>query len=270
MIRASVRVVALGWALASLVAAEGGGTDFGGQASDGSITIHASDHGGGTPSSGTPTYEFKRMWWSQCVGTGLQRWCLDDELSRRVCADGTTALAPLFRREIDPAGNELSPWQPIDPGGCPEDSITPVLTAEEFARLPLAPSAVHLQPGDGRALVHYGVIATTDATPQTLTTTILGTPITVTATPTSWTWDYGDGTPPRTTTDPGRPYPDTSGAHAYDAPGTYLLTVTTTWTGTYQLNGTGPRHTVAGTAATTSPPITVTVETASPHLVAGP
>jgi hypothetical protein len=204
------------------------------------------------------------------VGTGLAQWCVDTTLTDRVCADGTRALAPLFRREVDASGTAIAGWEFVERGGCPEDGTTPVLTAEEFARLPLTASPVHLQPGDGRALVHYGVIATSDPTPQTLTTTILGTPITVTATPTTWTWNYGDGTPPRTTTDPGRPYPDTTSTHPYDTPGTYQLTLTTTWSGTYQLNGTGPQHPVTGTASTTTAAITVTVETAHPHLVTGP
>lgn len=249
----------------------GGGTDFGGQASDGSMTVHGSQSSSpGTKTPGQPSYEYKRMWWSQCMGTGLQRWCTDDAIATRVCADGTPALAPLFRHEVDATGHEVAPWDLVDPGGCPEDAATPVLTAEEFARLPLTPSSVRLQPADGRALVHYGVITTTDPAPQTLTTTILGTPITVTATPTSWTWDYGDGTPPRTTSDPGAPYPDTSGAHPYDTPGTYRLTLTTTWSGTYQVGGTGPQQPVTGTATTTSAPVTITVETAHPHLVTGP
>lgn len=268
MITAIARAVAL---TILVMAGQGGGTDFGGQASDGSMTVHGTRPSTPTPAaSGQPIYVYERQSWSRCAGTGLQQWCVDGDVTRRTCTDGTAALAPLFRREVDAAGKAVGDWDLVDPGGCPEDGTTPVLTAEEFARLPLTPSPVHLQPGDGRALVHYGVIATSDPTPQTLTTTILGTPITVTATPTTWTWNYGDGTPPRTTTDPGRPYPDTTSTHPYDTPGTYQLTLTTTWTGTYQLNNTGPQHPVTGTATTTTTAITITVETAHPHLVTGP
>lgn len=258
---------------ATLFAApQGDGSIVGGRADGDGIVVggKSSPPQPDAPTGAGPIVTYQRIAWSRCGGAGLQQWCVDDEIGNQICADGTAAQLPLFARETDRTGAVTRDWFLVDPGGCPEDGAVPVLSAEEFARLPLAPSSVNLQPRDGRALVHYGVIATTDAAPQTLTTTVLGVPVTVTATPTAWTWDYGDGTPPRTTTDPGRPYPDTSGAHAYGTPGTYRLTVTTTWTGTYQLNGAGPQRPVAGTATTTSAPITVTVETASPHLVAGP
>lgn len=261
-------------AAALLAASDGNGSGvISGHAGGDSITVGGSTSGSSdSPSSGGDRrYVYQRNWWKQCAGTTAGSWCADGAPAPHTCADGSQAQAPLFAREVHAAtGAYLGDWFLVDPGGCPEDGAAPVLTAQEFARLPLAPSPVHLQPGDGRALVHYGVIATSDATAQTLTTTILGTPVTVTATPTAWTWDYGDGTPPRTTTDPGHPYPDTTGAHPYDAPGTYRLTVTTTWSGTYQVAGTGPQRPVDGTATTTSAAITVTVEAAHPQLVTSP
>ena len=190
----------------------------------------------------------------------------------RTCADGTTALDPLFRREVDPTtGMGLSPWEQVDNGGCPEDpDTTVVFTVEDFRRLPLTPSNPAVQPADGRNLVNVDLIAHTDPTPQTLTTEVLGTPVTVRATPSTYTWDFGDGTPPLTTTDPGRPWPHQSVTHPYTSAGTYTLTLTTTWSGEYQIAGTGPWLPITGTATTTSPALTTTAEEAPTHLVAEP
>ncbi|NTW40727.1 MAG: hypothetical protein HGA44_12720, partial [Cellulomonadaceae bacterium] len=149
-----------------------------------------------------------------------------------LCADGTAALDPLFRREVDPDGLFIGPWAQVDNGGCPEDpATTTILTAEEFRRLPLAPSTPQYQPADGRGLVNVDLIVYTDPTPQTLTTTVLGTPVTVLATPTQWSWDFGDGTEPLTTTDAGAPYPHHTVARPYTQPGPYQVQGTTTWTG---------------------------------------
>ncbi|EYR61766.1 hypothetical protein N866_17610, partial [Actinotalea ferrariae CF5-4] len=126
------------------------------------------------------------------------------------------------------------------------------------------------QPADGRSLVNMPLIVYTDPTPQTLTTTVLGTPVTVRATPTHYTWDFGDTQPPLTTTDPGAPYPTHTLSHPYPAPGTYTLQLTTTWHGHYQVTDTGPWTPIDGTATTTSAPITITVEEATPRLVARP
>jgi len=173
----------------------------------------------------------------------------------RTCTDGSIALDPLYRRPVDADGSQTGPWEQVDNGGCTEDPpVAVILTAADFSRLPLTPSAPQLQPADGHGLVNADLIVYTDPTPQTLTTTILGTPITVRATPTTYTWDYGDDTEPLTTTDPGQPYPHHTVARPYTTPGDYQLTLSTTWTGTYQVNNAGPWLDVLGTATTTSTP----------------
>ncbi|WP_372594720.1 PKD domain-containing protein [Actinotalea sp.] len=189
----------------------------------------------------------------------------------RTCADGTTALDPLFRRPLDASGAPSGPWEQVDNGGCPEDPpVAVVLSAAEFARLPLTPSAPRLQPADGNGLVNADLIVYTDPAQQTLTTTILGSLVTVRATPTSYTWDFGDGTEPLTTTDAGRPYPEHTVTHPYTAAGDYRLTLTTTWTGAYQVDGTGPWLPVLGTATTTSTPQPTRITEVHTVLVANP
>jgi hypothetical protein len=187
----------------------------------------------------------------------------------RVCADGSRALDPRWRRPVDTTtGLFTGPWEQMDNGGCPEDpAIEVVLSATDFARLPITASPVHLQPADGLGLVNMPLIVFSDPAPQTLTTTVLGIPVTVIATPTSYLWDFGDGTT-LATTDPGHPYPDHTTTGTYTAPGHYAVTLTTTWTGTYQVDATGPWHPVAGTATTTSTPVATQAVEAHTHLIA--
>jgi hypothetical protein len=198
------------------------------------------------------------------------------------CGDGATALDPLWTRTRTTPTTPWTPWSYVAPGACPQD-VLPALTAEDFRRLPLTPTPTTVQPGTGYVLVGYGIIVTADPTPLDLTTTLLGYPVTVHATPARYTWDFGDHTQPLDTTDPGVPYPTDgtraptphgsiypvgSHGHPYTAPGTYTLTLTTTWTGTYQIAGDTTWHPITGIATTTTthPPLTV-VERRT-HLVA--
>ncbi|MFI2752596.1 PKD domain-containing protein, partial [Cellulomonas sp. P22] len=115
--------------------------------------------------------------------------------------------------------------------------------------------------------------------PQELTTTLLDFPITVRATPTQYTWDFGDGSTPLTTTDPGAPfpadghvdagrYPDGVIGYPYPHLGTFTITLTTTWAGQYQVAGTTTWLPVTGTATTTTTHTPVTVLESRTHLVA--
>jgi hypothetical protein len=51
-----------------------------------------------------------------------------------------------------------------------------------------------------------------------------------------FTWSYGDGSF-ESTTDPGAAYPDGKITHTYSKPGTYLVTLVTSWNGTFAHNG---------------------------------
>nr|WP_297430587.1 PKD domain-containing protein [uncultured Actinotalea sp.] len=161
-------------------------------------------------------------------------------------------------------------WEQVDDGGCPEDGDAVTLSVEDFRRLPLVASTPSIQPADGRNLVGMPLIVFTDGAPQDLATTVLGVPVTVRATPTRFSWDFGDGTEPLVTSDAGAPYPDHTVSHPFDRPGTYSVQLTTTWRGEFQVAGTGVWQPVAGTATTVSAPFTVTAEEAGPRLVAEP
>jgi hypothetical protein len=274
-------LLALGVALALMVAAsptavpggEGGGGRFGGQADGSTVVLRARIS---APASVVrvagvvPQFEYRRMSRGLC----LDDTCVGDGngyFYRAVCDDGAVPLLPLFRVRLDPVtGAAVGQWEAVDVGGCPEDPDPVVaLSAEDFRRLPLTPSAPQFQPVDGRGLVTMDLILFTDPSPQTLTTSVLGVPVTVRATPTRFSWDLGDGSAPLLTADPGAPYPHHTVARAYDRPGTYAVVLTTTWAGEYQVDGVGPWLPVTGTATTTSAPFTAVVEEAPARLVAG-
>ena len=115
------------------------------------------------------------------------------------------------------------------------------------------------------------LVAATHPT-QAHTVTLLGHDITVTLTATSYTWNWGDGTPDLTTTSPGMPWqegmdPNTDPAlirHYYKAPNgwksfldgpypsaTRTITLTTTWAGTATNPFTGDTQTINGLVTTT-------------------
>ncbi len=71
----------------------------------------------------------------------------------------------------------------------------------------------------------------------------------------SFTWSFGDGTF-LSTTDVGEPFPNGKIKHTYANPGTYLITLISTWNGTYTHNA--QTRAITGTVKTTSI-VTITV-----------
>ena len=188
----------------------------------------------------------------------------------RSCLDGSRALDPLVRRVLSEDEMPVGPWVQVD-DGCPHDPQAEVVfTMEDFRSLPLSASVASYQPSTGTGLVNMELIVFTDPAAQVLQTTVLGTPVTVRATPTEFSWDFGDGTGPLVTTDPGAPYPQFRVFHVYREAGSYLVQLTTTWSGEFQVNGQGPWYPVTGTAQTTSPAYPETIVEAKSRLVDGP
>ncbi|SPT52666.1 Uncharacterised protein [Actinomyces bovis] len=147
-----------------------------------------------------------------------------------------------------PAG-QPAPQVPVvrAPGGPRTVSVT----RSQVSKLLAKGSGITRQPPSARTRLDMPVIAYTSASPQVLNTTILGTPVTITATPVSYAWDWGDGTTTRGT-DPGAPYPDHTVFHYYDQPAKDLkITVTTTWSATFTTPGQGSRP-VQGSITTTN------------------
>lgn len=162
---------------------------------------------------------------------------------------------PLWRRL--PAGAaEWTAWQQIDAGGC--GAGRPVLTVEDFRRLPLAPPVLILQPDRGWVLVNIETIVRTERVEQTFHTDLAGYGVEVVATPERFHYEFGDGTD-LWTTSAGHPYPDHDTFRVYEQTGTYQVTLTTEWSGRYRIEGDDTWYPVTGTAqtSTTSAPFEV-------------
>lgn len=148
-----------------------------------------------------------------------------------------------------------------------EPVVIPAVTVSDLRRVDLPPSPVLLQPGTGQALLNVPLVLRTSGGTVTRDTTVLGFPVTIRATPVSWTWDLGDGAHLGPTGDPGRAYPHQTLTHAYTEPGDRPITLTTTWAGEYTIAGL-PYRPIEGTATTTSPGVGVHVLSGGNVLVA--
>jgi len=154
------------------------------------------------------------------------------------------------------------------PGDANPETVEPVVTVEDFRRLPLPAARIKVQPPTRRTLINIPTNLYADAGSVVLPTAVLGQPVRVRATPLRFRWTYGDGTA-LTTTDPGAPYPELRTAHIYRQPGQRTLRLTTTYTGQYSVNG-GAWLPIDGVATVNSPGTTLTVLTAENQLVADP
>ncbi|WP_129336346.1 hypothetical protein [Cellulomonas endophytica] len=143
----------------------------------------------------------------------------------------------------------------------------PTVTEAEFRRLPLPAPGARAQPAVGDLLVNMPVVLLAEPAPTTLTTTVLGTPVEVEATPSSWTWTFSDGSAPLTTTSPGRPWPAADVTRTFTSAGPVEIACTVTWTGRYRVAGAATWNPVEGTATTTSTLPARTVVERRAHLV---
>ena len=142
------------------------------------------------------------------------------------------------------------PGQPDQPttSGSPR---TVTITTRQAATLIASGSGITRQPPGPKVIISKAFIVYTNPAVRYQTTTILGTPIEVEFTPTSYTWGWGDGTT-TTTTDPGAPYPHQTVTHHYQHTATGVTTtLTTTWTTRYRPAGESQWRPIEGTITTT-------------------
>jgi hypothetical protein len=187
------------------------------------------------------------------------------EQRRLVLPDGTTADG--FDPGDAAVGTPVGSWMSIGRTCVDITALNPPPSPAEvyryFQTLPLPDLPTQQQP-PGNALAGLPVVFYTDGpTTQTFTVDIRGFTVDIVATASTFTWDTGDGTVLQTT-DPGAPYPDQTISHDYRS-GTYTASLTTTWSGTFSVNG-GATADVPGTTTTAGPPATFSVLQASPVL----
>ncbi|QOR69335.1 hypothetical protein IM660_11545 [Ruania alkalisoli] len=186
-----------------------------------------------------------------------------------VVTDDAVPVAGLVPCDDRPTDDE-----PAEDGEEADDPVPVIIlvSASDFAELPLVPAQVRVQPeGQSWTVVNLDTIAYTSGDPQVLSTQVLGFEVAVRATPVEFAWDFGDGSDPVVTTDPGLPYPDYTVAHAYSAVAEERrVSLTTTWVGEFQVAGQGPWIPIAGTAQTTSVSDPFEVLEVRTRLVPGP
>ncbi len=170
------------------------------------------------------------------------------------CEDDEQAVGALFEQRRQSGG--WSSAELVEDESCLAEQRRqidlPAAAARAFQEMQIAPSEVIVQPPDGWTLVNVDTIAFTDREPRTVSTELFGIPVEIRAVPTSYSWDFGDGTSPLSTSEPGAPYPEHTIAHAYAKPGTATISLTTTWGGQFRLAGEPTWRDVPGEATTAS------------------
>jgi hypothetical protein len=137
---------------------------------------------------------------------------------------------------------------------------------EQYANVLFRRLRVKVQPA-GRTLVNLDTILyTNENTISTNTVTLLGFPVVVEATPMSYSWNFGDGSPALTTTSPGAPYPSKEITHKYMHRGSANVSVTTNYAARFNVAGNGWQY-VDGTVPIAGPATAVLIREAVPVLV---
>ena len=194
-------------------------------------------------------------------GSGSSGGSSDVVVSFSVSKPGKT---PLVCVAYAPDPNHLfcRPYEPEEPA----PAVVPVVvSARDVASLMVDGSGITRQPPGTTARVDVDLIAYTDPSTRSLSTTVAGTLVEVEATPASYHWDWGDATT-TTTTSPGAPWPHQTVTHRYHHPQTGVhLTLTTTWTARYRPQD-GTWHDVQGTVTTTQTSDTFNLVDTTTHL----
>lgn len=170
------------------------------------------------------------------------------------CEDDEQAVGALFEQRRD--SGRWSDAELVEQEFClakrRRQVDIPAAAAHAFQEMQIEPSEVNVQPPDGWTLVNVDTIAFADRDSRTISTSLFGIPVEIRAVPTNYSWDFGDGSAPLVTTDPGAPYPAHTVSHAYAKKGVATISLTTTWRGQFRLAGEPTWHDVAGEGSTLS------------------
>ena len=172
--------------------------------------------------------------------------CLPETgLARVFCTSKAVDLMLMLLNRPQSAPEE--PAAAVEAAGA---GVPVVVTSSDVSKVMANGSGITRQPPGAKALVSKIVIVYTSGDSQTMETQVGGAPVTIVATPASYTWDWGDGTT-TTTKDPGAAYPDHKVFHKYShTADNVVISLTTTWSATYSVEG-GPAQPISGTLTTT-------------------
>ncbi len=145
---------------------------------------------------------------------------------------------------------------------------------EQFKDLDWPSAALTIEPPDGKTLVNFPTNYFTDLTDprEQHVNGPGGIRVSVRAIPTTYTWHWGDGTPSKTTEEPGAPFEsgvELQVSHEYEHLGDFTPSVDVTYTGCYYLNGDSDNcETLVGQSVTVpGQPVDLRVISAEPRLV---
>ena len=145
------------------------------------------------------------------------------------------------------------------------ETADPGLVLREFQRLSWPESSIVIQPPDGETLVNFETnLLTTNTEPTQQTVTLLGLPITIEATPSTYTWIHGDGTE-QTTSSPGDFYPAGDVFHEYLTAQTVSPSIDTTYSGRFRIRD-SDWYDIPATVTVVGPSVPLTVREARPQL----
>jgi len=142
-----------------------------------------------------------------------------------------------------------------------EEPVEIVITASDLLELiPASPQILMDEGPFGLKNAHTNFYASNHR-PQTVTETMFGQEVTITATPIEYRWDYGDGNS-LVTDVPGHPVDvfntETETSHQYEDTGLYTVQLTTVFEGTYQVDG-GETQMVSSTVTQEADPVEIRI-----------
>ncbi|WP_166844768.1 hypothetical protein [Isoptericola sp. BMS4] len=186
-----------------------------------------------------------------------------EELAGLDCEEGATPVGSAFEYTAVPSSTrpeDVPDPRQTDEAFCAVTQADLAAAARKaFESMTIEPSPVHVQPESEWTVINiHNPVHTTD-TPQTRDVTLLGVDVQVRAVPAEFSWTFGDDTGALVTTDPGRAWTRADGdpdptwiGHTYTRPGTYAISLTTTWHGQFRLTGAPTWTDIPGQATTTS------------------
>lgn len=214
---------------------------------------------GGPGNPDDPTGHYETTWTYGCAGNeaGVRNVPCASAYWACGVAEGMPGgpLIYYWRRWVPDAGSP-EPWQhvgqecyprPEDPDpAAPTPDGPPVLTPgriiEEWRHTPFAEAFLTVQPPNGKTLVQLPVFAEAGFPSagfepgEVNNVTILGIPIRIRPTLSTYRYRFGDGTVV-TTKSPGGPYPDGDVRHTYTTAGKRTLSVDTVYGGEFSIDG---------------------------------
>lgn len=229
-------VVAVALALVAVVAAPP--PDWDGEAdADAGFSVEGTRGVVDRPNHASSGAEREYLRSAPCVGGGIvgeTDVCSAGLAPNVTCPAGMTPAYPLWMRE-QLADGSWTDWTLVSWYTCPSEADLLALIEREWTRLRPEPSALAVQPDSGWVYASIPTIAYAEDAPRLHSANLLGADVTIRATPSRYTWRWGDGET-LTTEDPGGPYPDSTVSHAYGPTVTSAsISVETTWSGHYRI-----------------------------------